>query len=86
MISGPFKKWNLHPLVKRKPTVYFNVSMGDWLCAPSNWRSEALRVMEASKQHIFVTLTKLYDALHLIRGDSPKVHLSNSAIVEFLTT
>ncbi|MCK4267115.1 MAG: DUF5131 family protein, partial [Thermoplasmata archaeon] len=61
--------WSLHPLVKRRPTVYFNVSMGDWMYAESNWRREALRIMKACPRHIFVTLTKQYADLWKIEND-----------------
>ena len=71
MINGPFVKWPKHPMVRKKPSVFFSVSQGDWLYAESNWRREALRIMEACPQHIFVTLTKQYDRLGRIHVDSP---------------
>ena len=70
---GPFTSRTDHPLVKKPPTVYFNVSMGDWMYAERNWRRTALQIMKASPQHIFVTLTKIYDLLWQIKADSPLV-------------
>lgn len=64
-------KLNL-PLKRRKPTVFFNISMGDWMYAESKWRREALRIMKACPRHIFVTLTKQYDKLWQIKADSPE--------------
>lgn len=72
MIGGPFNRRSTHPLVRKTPTVYFNVSMGDWMYAEWKWRKEALRIMRACPRHIFVTLTKQYDKLWEIVGDSPK--------------
>ena len=72
-IGNPYTRWSPHPLVKRRPTVYFNVSMGDWMFAESNWRLEALKIMEGCPQHIFVTLTKQYDKLWMIAADSPEI-------------
>jgi protein gp37 len=71
MISGPFRRIPEHPMVRKKPTVFFNVSMGDWMYAERKWRREALRIMAISRQHIFVTLTKIYDLLYQIKADSP---------------
>ena len=59
------------PTRRKKPTVYFSVSMGDWMYAERKWRREALRIMAACPQHIFVTLTKIYDLLWQIKADSP---------------
>ena len=59
------------PLKRKKPRVFFNVSMGDWMFAEQSGRREALRVMRACPQHIFVTLTKQYDMLWKIAADSP---------------
>ena len=60
------------PTRRKKPTVYFSVSMGDWMFAEPNWRKEALRIMKACPQHIFVTLTKQYDRLWAVVHDSPE--------------
>ncbi len=51
------------PTRRKKSTVYFSVSMGDWMFAEPSWRREALGIMRACPQHIFVTLTKQYYAL-----------------------
>ena len=59
------------PTRRKKATVFFNVSMGDWMFAESEWRREALGIMRACPQHIFVTLTKQYDDLWKIAADSP---------------
>ncbi len=72
------------PTRRRKPTVYFNVSMGDWMFAEPVWRMEALEIMRACKHHIFVTLTKQYDDLWKITADSPLapagVHVVNKQL------
>ena len=59
------------PTRRRKPTVYFSVSMGDWMFAHPEWRKGALEIMKACPQHIFVTLTKQYNDLWVIAVDSP---------------
>ena len=71
MIGGPYDRWSPHPLVRKRPAVYFNVSMGDWMYAERNWRRTALEIMRACPRHIFVTLTKQYDKLGCIHVDSP---------------
>lgn len=70
-VFGPYKRRIKHPLVRRVPTVFFNVSMGDWMFAEPNWRKEALLIMKACPRHIFVTLTKQYNDLWVIAADSP---------------
>ncbi len=67
LISGPFKRWVKHPLVRKVPTVYFNVSMGDWMFAEPDWRREALKIMRDCPHHIFVTLTKQYERLSFLK-------------------
>jgi len=69
MIGGPYNRMSTHPLVRKMSTIYFNVSMGDWMFAEPKWRREALRVMKACPQHIFVTLTKQYNKLWMISAD-----------------
>ena len=59
------------PTRRKKSTVYFSVSMGDWMFAEPNWRKEALEIMKSCPQHIFVTLTKIYDKLWVLKVDSP---------------
>ncbi len=59
------------PTRRKKPTVYFSVSMGDWMFAEPNWRKEALGIMKACPRHIFVTLTKQYDNLWMLKVDAP---------------
>lgn len=59
------------PTRRRKSTVYFSVSMGDWMFAEPEWRKEALEMMKACPQHIFVTLTKQYDKLWKLKVDAP---------------
>ncbi|KKN63856.1 hypothetical protein LCGC14_0497340 [marine sediment metagenome] len=59
------------PTRRKKATVFFNVSMGDWMFAESEWRREALGIMRDCPQHIFVTLTKQYDELWKIAADTP---------------
>ena len=67
------------PTRRKKSTVYFSVSMGDWMYAKANWRREAIDIMRACPQHIFVTLTKIYDKLWQIQASSisPKHTLKN---------
>ena len=60
------------PTRRKKPTVYFNVSMGDWMFAEPDWRQEALLIMKACPRHIFVTLTKQYDRLWVFKVDAPQ--------------
>ena len=61
------------PKTRKKSTVYFSVSMGDWMFADPLWRHEALNMMKACPQHIFVTLTKQYDMLRsLLHRKLPK--------------
>ena len=55
--------WSQHPSRRKKPTIYFNVAMGDWLLAPGEALKEAGRIMQDNPQHIFITLTKLYGDL-----------------------
>ncbi len=72
------------PTRRKKSTVYFSVSMGDWMFAEPVWRMEALEIMRACKHHIFVTLTKQYDDLWKITADSPLapagVHVVNKQL------
>lgn len=58
--------WRLHPARRKKPTIYFNVSMGDWLLAEDRELEDACGIMEDNPQHIFITLTKLYSDLYRI--------------------
>ncbi|KKK60549.1 hypothetical protein LCGC14_3023230, partial [marine sediment metagenome] len=39
------------PTRRKKSTVYFSVSMGDWMFAESEWRREALGIMRDCPQH-----------------------------------
>ena len=55
--------WKLHPAIRKTPSIYFNVSMGDWLLAPVNALFDACDIMKRNPQHIFMTLTKLYQEL-----------------------
>lgn len=61
----------LLPLSRKKPTVYFAFSMGDWLCGETLWRQACLKMMSEAKQHIFVTLTQQYRELWRIAHESP---------------
>jgi protein gp37 len=60
--------WRTHPSIRTVPTIYFNVSMGDWLLAEEEEAKHACRIMEENPQHIFITLTKLYNDLWRIPG------------------
>lgn len=60
--------WRLHPAIRKKPTIYFNVSMGDWLLAEEKRLRDACKIMKENPRHIFITLTKLYDDLERIPG------------------
>lgn len=59
---------------RKKPTVYFIFSMGDWLddAVKPEWRKQCLKVMAENDQHIFITLTKQYRNLWKIAYDSPE--------------
>lgn len=63
------------PLKRKKPAVFFNISMGDWMYAERKWRQEVLEIMNACPRHIFVTLTKQYKDLWKIVQDSPVKYL-----------
>lgn len=58
---------------RKKPTVYFFGSMGDWLDddVKPEWRKQCIEVMAENAQHVFITLTKQYKNLWKIAYDSP---------------
>jgi len=58
---------------RRKPTIYFFGSMGDWLDrdVKPEWRQQCLQVMAEKPMHVFITLTKQYRNLGKIAEDSP---------------
>jgi protein gp37 len=62
------------PLRRKKPTVWFFCSMGEWLDKDikSEWREQAIDVMEEAVDHIFITLTKQYANLWMVAYDSPE--------------
>jgi len=57
------------PLKRKKPSVYFAVSMGDWLSDEVKhwWREEMLYVMAKAKQHLFLILTKREENIKLLK-------------------
>jgi len=51
-----------HPANRKKPSIYFFCSMGDWVASDvqQEWLDLACKVMKENPRHIFITLTKQY--------------------------
>lgn len=62
-----------HPSNRKKPSIYFNCSMGEWVASDVQqpWLDTACKIMKDTPRHIFITLSKQYANLWRIPYSFP---------------